>query len=99
MTTSSEIYMTAQEVAQLLNVKLSWIGRWGRDNKNGFPSPIKLTEKVVRWRQTEIHNWLKGIENEQRQSLADYGDQVQERKEEGKAQESPRPAGHADELR
>jgi len=90
--------MTAQEVAQLLNVKVSYVGRWGRDNMNGFPSPIKLTEKVVRWRQTDIHNWLKGIENEQRQSLADYGDQVQAEREERETQESPRSTGHADEF-
>ena len=99
MTTPSDRLMTAGEIANLLNVAVRNVGRWGRLGTYGFPPPIKLNNKTSRWRESDVNNWLRGIEDEQRKNLSEYGDAVHTTREEREqTQEPPRSICFVDEL-
>ncbi|WP_419922328.1 helix-turn-helix transcriptional regulator [Candidatus Poriferisodalis sp.] len=48
--------MTAAEVQQLLGIGRTVLYRLQRDH--GFPDPIRLATKSVRWRADEVTAWL-----------------------------------------
>ena len=94
-----ERMMTVGEIAIYLNVEDRTITRWGREGTAGFPPPLKLNNKTVRWRESDVEKWMKGLENEQRKSLSEYSDAVHATREErGQAQEPPRASNFIDEL-
>ena len=94
-----ERMMTVGEIAIYLNVEERTVTRWGREGTAGFPPPLKLNNKTIRWREIDIEKWMKGIQDEQRKSLNDYSNAVHAAREEREqAQETPRTSGFIDEL-
>ncbi len=42
----------------LLGVCGATIWRWSRENTNGFPSPVKLTNRVTAWKAEAVREWI-----------------------------------------
>jgi len=98
--TSDDRLLSAEEVGNWLGVPSSYIKRWGRDQKNGFPSSISLTNKTIRWSERAVSEWWKGVQDEQRNQLVDYAEETEANvNESAQAQEPPRPTRLKNELR
>lgn len=50
-------FLTDVQVAEILGVHRGWVWRMIR-NKTDFPTPIKLSPGVTRWRAEELENWI-----------------------------------------
>lgn len=48
--------ISLREVAHKTSVGKSWI--YAQIKLGGFPKPIKLAERCVRWRESEIDEWI-----------------------------------------
>ena len=48
-------FLKIEQVAERYNVSKDTIWRWRR--KGDFPSPMKLSEKTVRWRLSDLEEW------------------------------------------
>lgn len=48
--------LTRREVTSMVGVSCATIYRWMEEGT--FPNPIKFTARCVRWRQSEIQNWI-----------------------------------------
>ncbi len=53
--TAARLISMAQ-VTEMLGVSRVSVYRWTKDG--AFPSPIKLSERRVMWRQSDINSWL-----------------------------------------
>lgn len=51
--------MTVEQVAERLGVHAQTIARWRRDRRVGFPAPVRLGPRQVRWTPELIEAWLK----------------------------------------
>jgi predicted DNA-binding transcriptional regulator AlpA len=49
--------MDATEVAALLAVAVPTV--WRLVQRDGFPTPIRFNRKLVRWKHSEVVQWLK----------------------------------------
>ena len=49
-------FISANELAELLNVNRSTIWRWR--NANALPAAYRISPKVVRWHLGEIKKWM-----------------------------------------
>ena len=56
-------FLTDNQVAEILGVHRGWVWRMIR-NKTDFPTPIKLSPGVTRWRAEELENWINLKEEE-----------------------------------
>lgn len=56
MTQAPVIYRTG-EMLQMFGVTKSTLWRWVRETE-GFPQPIKLSERVTAWKAEEVHDWI-----------------------------------------
>ena len=54
--TTSGQWLDIQALAQHLNCSASSIRRWVRLGQ--FPRPARLGRRVLRWRRTDIEQWL-----------------------------------------
>ena len=52
MTSDPKPLMTVKQVARLLGVGKSTIWRWCKQGK--FPRPIKLSQRITRWRAEDV---------------------------------------------
>lgn len=50
-------YQTRQEVEEALTLSSATIYRWVKEGR--FPKPIRLGTKMVRWKTSDIEQWLK----------------------------------------
>lgn len=48
--------LSRQELEKILNLKKSAI--YAAMRERGFPAPIQLSKKCVRWRRDEVEAWL-----------------------------------------
>ncbi|GAA3684642.1 helix-turn-helix transcriptional regulator [Acetobacter lovaniensis] len=48
--------LTRQEVQNMLRISCTTLYRWMDEGM--FPSPVKYTSRCVRWRQSDVQNWL-----------------------------------------
>jgi predicted DNA-binding transcriptional regulator AlpA len=46
----------ARELRDFLNVSPSTL--WRLRQKNSFPKPLIISERIIAWRKSEIDNWL-----------------------------------------
>jgi predicted DNA-binding transcriptional regulator AlpA len=44
------------EVLRVIGVNASTLWRWRK--AGAFPAPFKVTRRTLRWRETDIANWL-----------------------------------------
>lgn len=51
--------LTVQQVAERLGVHAQTVVRWRRDPRVGFPAPVRLGPRQVRWTPEQVENWLK----------------------------------------
>jgi len=51
------LYQTRQELEETLTLSSATIYRWVKDGR--FPKPIRLGTKMVRWKTSDIEQWLK----------------------------------------
>ena len=49
--------LTVKDLSELLQVQERTVMRWVK-NKEGFPAPIMLTPKTMRWRREDINKWI-----------------------------------------
>jgi predicted DNA-binding transcriptional regulator AlpA len=56
-TQEPERLMDATEVAALLAVAVPTV--WRLVQRDGFPTPIRFNRKLVRWKHSEVVQWLK----------------------------------------
>ena len=54
---ASDRYLRRSEVEARLGVTRSTLYRWMRDGE-GFPEPIQLGPRAVRWRESEVEAFL-----------------------------------------
>lgn len=52
----SEKILRMNELKKIIGVSSCTIWRWRKQNK--FPRPIKLGERLIGWRESEINEWL-----------------------------------------
>lgn len=52
--------LTVKDVSELLQVQERTVIRWVK-NKEGFPAPIMLTPKTMRWRPEDLNKWIDGM--------------------------------------
>jgi predicted DNA-binding transcriptional regulator AlpA len=50
--------LTEREVCAACRISSTSVWRWSTTPSTGFPKPIRLSPKAVRWRETEILAWL-----------------------------------------
>ena len=50
--------LTAKEVCNACRFSSTTLWRWSTTPSTGFPKPIRLSPKAVRWREEEILAWL-----------------------------------------
>jgi prophage regulatory protein len=48
--------LTRREVESMICVSCATIYRWVQEGT--FPGPVKFTARCVRWRQSEVQNWI-----------------------------------------
>lgn len=48
-------YHSAKEVAQALGVSERTVWRWVKQGR--FPKPLRISEGVTRWRNTDFEKW------------------------------------------
>lgn len=54
--TSEDRYFSPAQLAAYLNVGLRSVWRWVHDGT--LPQPIRITDRVVRWRKSEVDSHL-----------------------------------------
>jgi predicted DNA-binding transcriptional regulator AlpA len=54
--------LSDKEVAAKLKVSKSWV--WSAARAGTIPRPIKVGEKITRWRSTDIANYINKANNE-----------------------------------
>lgn len=52
-----EALLSKRQVLDLVGVSYSTLWSWMR--LDGFPKPMRLSSKVIRWRAGEVDRWLK----------------------------------------
>ena len=57
-------FISANELAELLNVNRSTIWRW--KNANALPPAYRFSPKVVRWHLGEIKEWMASRERREK---------------------------------
>lgn len=55
----NEKLMTKAETCEYLNLSDSTIYRLRKDNV--FPEPLQIGPRTIRWKKTDIDNWLESI--------------------------------------
>ena len=50
--------LTRTEVESRLQLRKSAVYRLMRDPDSGFPLPVKISARAIRWRQSEVEAWL-----------------------------------------
>ncbi len=50
--------LSCTQVAALLSVDVRTIWRMVVEDRSGFPQPIRLNRKFVRWRYTDVLAWV-----------------------------------------
>lgn len=53
---NSASLLRRKEVLRLIGVDASTLWRWRK--AGAFPAPVKVTRQTLRWRETDIANWL-----------------------------------------
>ena len=53
---NDDTLLTQREVTELLSVTARTIQRWLANGD--FPPPIKLSNRIIRWRRDDIDSWL-----------------------------------------
>ena len=100
----SDRLLSADELAEMFGVERENIGRWARDRMHGFPPPLRLTEKTLRWKESDINQWINQrteTDDGEQDSVGheDHADITATLNQEvAEAQEPPRPTGLVDEL-
>ena len=56
--TTSSPYISAEQVADLVGVGTPTVLVWIDNPPPGFPTPIKLTARTIRWHREEIEAWI-----------------------------------------
>lgn len=56
-----ERLLTSKEVAEVLGLSEASIFRFTRENKPGWPRPIRSGTRYTRWRQTEVMAWIDSL--------------------------------------
>lgn len=56
-------FLTDVQVAEILGVHRGWVWRMIRE-KTDFPTPLKLSPGVTRWRAEHIEEWITMKEKE-----------------------------------
>ena len=56
--------LSKEQVADLIGVHPSTVMRWCRDGL--LPAPVEVTQQTIRWRETDISNWVDQMEREGR---------------------------------
>lgn len=51
----TETYLSDAQIAARIGVSRNSVWRWVRNGT--FPKPIKLSERVTRWRASEVEAW------------------------------------------
>lgn len=54
--TPTDQMLTRKEVEKMIHVSCATLYRWVEIGI--FPSPVRYTARCVRWRQSEVQNWL-----------------------------------------
>lgn len=50
--------LTTEDVAVRLGVHPQTLARWRRDPRVGFPAPVRLGPRAVRWTPEQIEDWI-----------------------------------------
>ena len=50
--------LTRPEVEELVRLKKSALYRLLQDPESDFPRPLKIGPKAIRWRRSEVADWL-----------------------------------------
>lgn len=53
---NSASLLRRKEVLRLIGVDASTLWRWRK--ASAFPAPVKMTRQTLRWRESDIANWL-----------------------------------------
>lgn len=54
----SDVLLTVRDVQHLLRISNPTLSRIRADESAGFPKPIAVTAKAVRWRRSDVEDWL-----------------------------------------
>ena len=54
----SDVLLTVRDVQQLLRISNPTLSRIRADKNADFPKPIAVTTKAVRWKRTDVEDWL-----------------------------------------
>lgn len=58
---SRPLLMRAREVAEHLGVSTYTVRAWSDDPDHHFPEPVRIGNRTVRWRRTDIDAWAKSL--------------------------------------
>ncbi len=53
--------VSKRQIAEMLNVDCSTLDRWRREGR--FPEGIAISDQILRWRLTDIEDWLRQRED------------------------------------
>lgn len=59
---TDRVFLTAAEVAALLNVTPQCVRTWSRTGAADFPAPSITRFRAMRWRRTNIEFWIESME-------------------------------------
>lgn len=62
MSTEHEL-MTPEEVADFLRVSVRYLKFTLAKKREGFPKPLQLGRETLRWKRSDIYDWLDQPEN------------------------------------
>ncbi|MFT8932162.1 MAG: AlpA family phage regulatory protein [Acetobacter syzygii] len=54
--TPTDQMLTRKEVQDMVRISCTTLYRWIEEGI--FPSPVKYTSRCVRWRQSDVQNWI-----------------------------------------
>jgi excisionase family DNA binding protein len=61
--TQSDRLLKLSEVAELVGMSKPTVRRWADNSEHGFPAKVKVGNHAVRWRESEIRQWIAGCES------------------------------------